>query len=191
MNTIHPTNNNRIITLTEQYRMIDCEFLYKKSMKFYFEMEEGMDLIDNGLLYLYYSVIYGDFRNSLAKKIINREPKILEKVPEKLVLMTFAIKDAFELAYKQIPENVVNDKLFNFSIEFNICATDIMKLNLYYALIPFTNSRKLLKYEKIANTYIKEIVALLNVYNKPLVNIVHPQTNDAEYFNSSNKKNSK
>jgi len=62
-----------------------------------------------------------------------------------------------------------------------------MKLNLYYALVPFTNSRKLLKYEKEATSYIKQIIELIDVYNKPFVNIVHPQTNDAEYFNSSKK----
>ena len=58
-----------------------------------------------------------------------------------------------------------------------------MKLNFYYVCIPFTNTRKLFKYETQITKYINDILnEIFSNSNQPYVVIVRKDTKEETYF---------
>jgi hypothetical protein len=150
----------------------------------FFNLPKGLRLIDVSLSYLWYSVLYGEVFVSLAKKIIDNDKATIAKLPAELVQTTLALRDAFASAYVQVPAEYKEKYNLKKSVQYLICSPDILKLNLIYAFVPFTKSRKVLKYEKNVDSYMEDIIKAVfesQNCNKPSVVIVLPESGHVDY----------
>ncbi len=154
----------------------------------FFNVPKGMRLVDVSLNYLFYSVMYGQVFMSLAKMIIDGDQSTIAKLPAELVRTTLALRDAFVSAYEQVPAEYKEKYNLKKNVMYLICSPDILKLNLIYALVPFTKSRKVLKYEKQVEDYMGDILKAVfesQDCNKPGVSMVYPESGYVNYMNEA------
>ncbi len=154
----------------------------------FFNVPKGLRLIDVSLSYLWYSVMYGEVFVSLAKKIIDNDQDVIAKLPAELVSTTLALRDAFVSAYEQVPADYKQKFNLKKNVQYLICSPDILKLNLIYAFVPFTKSRKVLKYEKQVEDYMQEILKAVfdsQDCGKPSISMVHPDSGYIDYMNEA------